>query len=522
MRISQLLAAAAFAAFANASVASANSIVRYPGSALQPTPPFIRSMRPPPWPPAPRHTVTAADRARARAGGWQRLVNPPPFGMGSGAVLLMTDGTVMVQDTCTTEWFSLTPDQNGSYVNGTWAQKASLPSGYGPLDFASAVLADGKLIINGGEYNFCHVNDTNLGAIYDPIANTWTTVAPPSGWTKIGDAQSAVLANGTYMLGNCCSFVQALLDESTMTWTQSGPGNGKADPDSEEGWTLLRGGNVLTVDVLRQLNSEVYNPTTNLWSSAGNLPVNLVGNTAEMGPQTMRPNNSVFVAGATGHTAIYDASGGEWAQGPDFPIVGGQQLDSADGPSTLLSNGNVMLPASPGVDHAPAYFYLFNGKKFISIAAPPNAPNDPSYIFRLLLLPTGQVLETDESDDVQIYTSSAKPDEKIAPEITSVRKTLTHGSTYKISGRYFNGFSQANFYGDDNQQATNYPLVCIVNDATGHVFYARTHNHSYMGIAYHPIVSTMFDVPSNIETGPSKLMVVANAIQSKPVDITIN
>ena len=42
-------------------------------------------------------------------------------------------------------WWALTPDANGSYLNGTWSQLASMSSSYGPLYFASAVLLDGRL-----------------------------------------------------------------------------------------------------------------------------------------------------------------------------------------------------------------------------------------------------------------------------------------------------------------------------------------------------------------------------------------
>ena len=56
--------------------------------------------------------------------------------------ILLTDGTVICQDTQTSDWWKLTPDAFGSYVNGTWTQIASMPAGYGPLYYASAVLAD--------------------------------------------------------------------------------------------------------------------------------------------------------------------------------------------------------------------------------------------------------------------------------------------------------------------------------------------------------------------------------------------
>ena len=47
---------------------------------------------------------------------------------------------------------------------------------------------------------------------------------PPSGWSRIGDAQSAVLSNGTFMVANCCNTQQALLNASTLTWTATGSG----------------------------------------------------------------------------------------------------------------------------------------------------------------------------------------------------------------------------------------------------------------------------------------------------------
>ena len=58
--------------------------------------------------------------------------------------------------------------------------------------------------------------------------------------------------------------------------------------------------------------------------------------------------------------------------------------------------------------------------------------------------------------------------------------------------------------------------------ATGHVFYARTHDHSTMGVATgSATVSTNFDVPATMESGASTLEVVANGIPSAPVSVTV-
>jgi len=486
-------------------------------------PRFLRLVHTPPRPPAIHHKITAAERARALGGGWQPLSSVPSFPNGPQTEILMTDGTVLVFDYCGTNVYKLTPDQNGNYVTGTWSSLASLPSTYAPLYFASAILPDGKLMVNGGEYNFCNGAETTLGAMYDPVANSWTSVAGPSGWGRIGDAQSVILPNGTYMIGNCCTTFQALFTESSLSWTQVG--NGKDDTNSEEGWTLLPNGNMLTADVGSEPNSEYYNPSTETWQTAGTVPVNLTSG-FEIGPQTLRPDGTVWIAGASGLSATYNSKNGSWAQGPTFPTCCGtgskaQQLDVADGPSSVMTNGEVMVIASPGLYNAPAYAFVYNGKKLKNIPAPPNFPNDSSYNVRLLTLPTGQILEDDGSLDMEVYNKGIKTSTSYAPKITSVPTTLTHGTTYTLKGKNLNGETQENFYGDDVQQATNFPLVRITNNASGHVVYARTHGFSFMGVASKKSVSAMFDVPSTIQTGASSLVVVTNGIASKAVSVTV-
>ena len=65
-------------------------------------------------------------------------------------------------------------------------------------------------------------------------------------------------------------------------------------------------------------------------------------------------------------------------------------------------------------------------------------------------------------------------------------------------------------------------MVRIVNNTTGHVFYRKTHDHSTMGVATGSTkVSTRFDVPADVEPGPSQLYVVANGIPSAPVSIIV-
>jgi hypothetical protein len=97
---------------------------------------------------------------------WRALTDQPSFG--AGHPLLLTNGDFLVQEDNHGNWSRLTPDQFGSYIQGTWKQAASLPPGYGPSAYASAVLSDSRVIVEGGEYNLGQLEWTNLGAIYDP------------------------------------------------------------------------------------------------------------------------------------------------------------------------------------------------------------------------------------------------------------------------------------------------------------------------------------------------------------------
>ena len=457
---------------------------------------------------------------------WQPLTNQPPIG--AGVILLLTDGRVLCQDAGYNDWWLLTPDASGSYVNGTWTQAASLPSNYGPLYFASAVLADGRVVVIGGEYNFGNAVWTNQGAIYDPTTDAWSNLPAPSGWNNIGDAQCCVLPDGRFFLGDPFNTNSALLDPATLIWTAGG--GGKTDRNDEEGWTLLPDGTVLTVDALNAPNAEKYVPWLNTWINAGTTPVRLEDpGSQELGPAVLMPNGTVFATGATGHNALYTPPAnptdpGAWTAAPDFPLDGnGNQLDIADGPACLLPNGNVLCGASPGVFNAPTSFFEFDGTNLNPVPATPRSIFNPSYVGNMLILPTGQVMYTDTSADVEIYTPSGSPNPAWAPAVTNCPPAVTPGQSYVLQGTQFNGLSQASAYGDDSTNATNYPLVRITNIATGHVVYCRTFNHSTMAVATGAApVSTNFTVPATIELGPSVLEVVTNGIPSAPCALTVD
>lgn len=428
----------------------------------------------------------------------------------------------MAQGNGDSDWYKLTPDINGSYVNGTWTRLASLPAGYVPDAFASAVLADGRLVIVGGEYNNGNFALTNLGAVYDPSKNAWTNLPAPKGWSFIGDSPALVLPNGFFIVGDKLLTSDAVLNPKTLTWTVLA-GTGKSDFNAEEGWTLMPDGSILTEDVKNAPNSERWTQSSHSWASAGSTVVDLHSPSpfgciqfgpngkycyyppGEIGPSILRPDGTVFATGSytnggsgPGHTAIYTPGSG-WVAGPDFP----NNDNAGDSFAVLLPSGNVLVEGAVGS-------YEFDGTKFTTVPSTPGS---------LMMLPTGQVLV----GGTEVYNPAGTYQAKWEPTVTSVPSAVTRGSTYKITGTQFNGLSQAASFGDEYQTATNYPLVRITNNSTGHVFYAKTHDHSTMGVATgSKSVYTFFDVPATMETGASMLEVVANGIPSAPVSITVN
>ncbi len=459
-------------------------------------------------------------------GTWAKLKNQPSFQ--TDTALVLTDGTIMMHQYNSGTWWKLTATLPGSYVNGTWTKLASMQSGYAPLYFASAVLPDGRVLVEGGEYNNLQGDETNLGDIYDPVANVWTTVNPPSGWTTIGDSPAVVLPNGIFMMGQGGepSKRQVVFNATNLTWTSTG--TGKADGFSEEGFALVPNGDVLTVDTEDGTNSELYNPTSSAWSSAGSTIVTLpnsggLGIVPEMGPLVQRPDGTVVAFGATTNTSIYNPTSGTWTAGPQFP----NGDDIADGPGAALPNGNILVYTSPGVFNGTGTFYEFSTTDVFTEA--PNTASGgslESWEARLLTLPTGQVMyipADGQTIDVELYTTKGGPKSAWRPAITSVPSTVTHGNSYTISGTQLNGLTAGAAYGDDAQMASNFPLVVIRNKATKHFFFARTTNFSTMGIATgNTVVSCTFAVPSGIETGASTVYVVANGIPSAGKPITVN
>ncbi|GAC1565525.1 MAG: hypothetical protein NVS3B17_22800 [Vulcanimicrobiaceae bacterium] len=464
------------------------------------------------------------------AGSWAPLNNQPTFN--ASTMLLLTDGTVLCQEISTANWWKMTPDQTGDYVNGTWTSVASGPNA--PLYYASAVLRDGRVFVAGGEYNGGVFADLLAAELYDPVANTWTNLTTPVGWTAIGDAPSCVLPDGRILVGYINGTQTAIYDPVTNAWSAAA---NKGDVSSEETWTLLPDETIVANQCANHPNAEKYVIAADKWLSAGVTTSDLVeASSIEIGPGLLLPDGRLFSIGATGHTALYTfppiaSQVGTWTAGPDFPVVAGLQLGAKDAPGCLLPNGRVLCAVGPvngvkGDYLGPTSFFEFDPTTSMlsAVADPPTSTSIP-YEGRMLLLPSGQVLFTNGSRNVQVYMPDGAPDATWLPTVTSFPASVSSAGsgTYALYGRQLTGLSQAVSYGDDAQMATNYPLVSIRNNATGHVTYCRTSDHSTMSVNTGTVIhSTQFAVPAGIEPGPSELFVTVNGIRSAPQALMVS
>lgn len=475
--------------------------------------------------------------------GWSTVNNVPAT---IDTMLLLTDGSVMAHVLNSPKWYRLIPDKSGSYTNGNWVQTASMLNDsnltatmngptYAPVFFGSAVLQDGTVLVFGGEYN---ANYTANGAavdalevqLYDPTIDQWTSLPTPTGWTQIGDGASTVLADGRVLFGSAKTTQMVIFDPATQAYFFT---TAKKDASYEETFALLPTGDVLTVQCSNAPNSELYTPSTDTWLQMGStgvtLPQPCSGNVAEIGPAILMPNGNVLFIGATGNTAVYTpgaaGAAGTWANGPTLVDSNNNTMYPMDAPAVLLTNGQVLLTASPSPPcsyPSPTTFYLYNSSTNKATITPGPTNNGAAcFQGRFLLLPSGEVLYSNQSGTVSILASVGGAQAAWAPTITNCPDSLILGHTYEIFGTQFNGLSQGCSYGDDAQMATNYPIVRL-QDGSGNVYYLRTSNHSTMAVATGTAqVSTFVYVPTNIPPGQYNLFVVANGIPSAAFPVSV-
>ena len=459
-------------------------------------------------------------------GTWTPLNNKIPYiNGGVMEMLLLTDGTVMAKTDSiannqlgTGMWSKLTPDSQGSYVNGTWSNLATMSKNR--LYFSSQVLQDGRVLIIGGENG----NGTTTAEIYDPLTNAWTLLHPPGGiGTVYLDGNSEILPDGRVLVSRFhgSSFAQTEIYNPVLnTWTGGPTSVGNSD---ESAWLKLPDNSILFV-AMGTRNSERYIPSLNQWRKDDSVPVSLYDPFGyEAGPSFLLPDGRGFFIGSLPYTTYYTPSGdttkGTWAAGP--PIPNGEGVP--DGSGAMMVNGKILIAFSPAADSAhhfptPSTFYEFDylTNTYTQILAPDGLDTLKGRTADIMMLdlPDGTILYGNQSSSqCYVYTPDGTPLAAGKPTINNITQS---GCTFTITGTLFNGISAGVSYGDDWQMTTNRPIIRL--QAGTNVYYARCFNWNRTGVQTGTLPDTAeFTMPAGLPSGGYSLVVTANGIASDSV-----
>lgn len=456
------------------------------------------------------------------AGTWTSLTTAPPIGVNEALVL--SDGSILT-DNGSGQCARLTPDSNGSYINGTWTVLSSM--NFSRLFFSTEMLTNGTVFVAGGEYG----NGSDHGEIFDPLRDVWTKIYPdPVPAVSFSDANSETLPNGNVLDPPVSQFGGVLIyNVASGTWTTAAS-TGNQD---EACWVKLPSGSILTIET-GSTTAEHYVPSLNEWVADQSLPVPLYGYGAELGPGFLLPNGNVFYIGATTNTAIYTpgstvTSAGTWVAGPGMQI-GTTGLGGVDAPGAMMADGNILCALGPaatngvpeGGFNGPTYFYEYDyvANAFTQVNAPGGGTTygGATFVDSMLDLPDGNVLLIggQNSTSLYVYTPSGTPLAAGQPFINTI--TENADGSYVMTGTNLNGISEGAAYGDDEQMHSNYPLVRMTNSITGAVYYARTFNWNSTGVQTgSSTITTEFTLPQNLPSGTYSLSAVANGNPSVPV-----
>lgn len=443
----------------------------------------------------------------------------------NGIMFLLSDGTVIAKtrsgggDGYGNIWNKLTPDINGSYVNGTWSTIA--PMHDTRLYFSTQILKDGRIYAAGGEFG----TGGATAEIYDPQANTWTMLPSPVLTTgdALLDASSEILPSGKILQAIVSSQVNpsketTIYDPIANTYTAGPVCHGSND---EAAWVKLPDNSILYID-LYSTNTERYIPSLNQWVVDASAPTNIYGPyDYETGAGLLLPDGRVFYMGGNGKTLFYTPSGsnanGTWALGPTIP----NGLAAPDAAAAMMANGKILCAFSPVSTSAvnvflpPTYFYEFDytNTSFTKILAPngDTVLNWACYATMMLDLPDGTVLYGDTTTNkYYVYNPGGTPLAAGKPTISNVSQ---NNCNYSVVGTLFNGISEGAAYGDDWQMTTNFPVVRLSSGTN--VYYARTFNWNSRGVQRGSKPdTTQFALPVGLPAGTYSLVVVANGISS--------
>ncbi|WP_405079957.1 Kelch repeat-containing protein [Paenibacillus chitinolyticus] len=198
-------------------------------------------------------------------------------------------------------------------ASNAWTQiPTTLKEFYG---HAQSTLPDGRILVTGG-------SETTAVYLYDPLTNTWSRAADLP--IEIRNHTQSVLNDGRVLLvggrnKTSVSNSSYIYDPKTNTWTKAAnlPKTtwSAAQSTLPDGRVLLTGGSTdLEAEYYNISNKALlYNPKTNSWEYASDLPVQL----SVHKQVTLQDGRVLALKGGTGYT--YDSGTNTWSSFGVFP-----------------------------------------------------------------------------------------------------------------------------------------------------------------------------------------------------------
>jgi hypothetical protein len=199
----------------------------------------------------------------------------------------------------------------------------------------ATLLADGRVLVVGGEDEFDHKNLPLATEIYNPSTGKWAAI----GKMNISRRQhtATLLPSGNVLVagGSTPAAVTSaeLFDPKTGTWKLTGS---LITRHSLHTATLLPDGKVLVASGRANSAAELYDPASGSWSVVGQLTTPRAYHTA-----TMLPNGDVLFVGGT--------QGKFRPLGIEDQFLGAESLESVEvyGRRTSVSGGTLISPTPP-------------------------------------------------------------------------------------------------------------------------------------------------------------------------------
>ncbi|HKB98987.1 MAG TPA: choice-of-anchor D domain-containing protein [Terriglobales bacterium] len=227
--------------------------------------------------------------------------------------------------------------------SGKWTLTGSMSSAR--QIFPAVVLSNGKVLVSGG----LGASGTMLAAaeLYDPTTGAWSSAGSLSvarvAHTATLLQNGKVLVTGGCTANNCSTntAVSELYDPTSNSWSTTGNLNLAR---SRHTAVRLKTGMVLAIGGSTALTScELYDPTTGTWTNAASTNAGRYLNTT-----TLLPDGKVLVTGGANgkypvsSAELYDPTANTWTYTGNMTI--GRYAHTA----TLLTDGTVLVPGGVG------------------------------------------------------------------------------------------------------------------------------------------------------------------------------